>query len=72
MENLLNFVLNHKQQVSEFTLIRFDDNGRFSEKVEKTSYDGLIEWITKYPKYVRKFNLKTGKILIGSFLYILK
>lgn len=33
------------------------------------NYQPVVEWLEKFPKYVKQMNLKTGKILIANVLY---
>ena len=68
MKNEIEFVKAHAETVGEFTATRFE-SGEAQETETRHNYQPVLEWLEKFPKYVRSANLKTGKILIANTLY---
>ena len=68
MATATDFVKNHAEEVGEFTATRFE-NGVRQETEIRHNYQPLLDWLEKFPKYVRAIDLKTGKFLIANTLY---
>lgn len=68
MKDAIEFVKAHAETVGQFTATRFAE-GEKQETETRHNYQPVLEWLEKFPKYVQKVNLKTGKILIANILY---
>jgi hypothetical protein len=68
MNDAIEFVKSHAETVGEFTSTRFIQ-GEKQETETRHTYTGVLEYLEKFPKYVRSVNLKTGKIIIANTLY---
>lgn len=64
----IEFVKAHAENVGEFTATRFQHGEAQGTEIRHT-YTGVIEYLERFPKYVKQVNLKTGKFLISNTLY---
>lgn len=67
-QEILDYLQNHEEKTGAFTAVHFR-NGQHAETETMYNYRPVVDWITKFPKYIRGIDLKTGKFLIASTLY---